>query len=141
MTDAFEATTEPQIKDTRTTDEKGVKRAAEVENLGNLSLSHIPSATGRRTTFEVDRNSDIELTLITEPHINLVRVGVSTDASTVLAAVISTDSATSALAIRETRLLAVPPGEHPTSVRPRKSDGGREKSFEEDRAESGMKRN
>ena len=126
---------------TSTTEEKGVKREADLDIFGNLSLRYIPTATGNRTTLEVPRKRARELTFIADPHISLVRAGVRTVARTVLAAVIMTLRATSAPAIRATRLEAVPPGEQPTRVRPRKRLGGREKILEEARAERGMTRN
>ena len=94
-------------------------------------MSHIPRRTGRSTTLEVETKSERELTDMVEPHISFVRRGVRTEAKTVDAAVIRTLRATSAEAIRDTRLEAVPPGEQPTRVRPRKRDGGREKILDD----------
>ena len=75
---------------------------------------------------------------MTDPQISLVNSGVSTLASTVDEAVIKTDSATSAPAISETRLEAVPPGEQPTRVRPRKRFGASPNRRDDKAAPSGI---
>jgi hypothetical protein len=66
---------------------------------------------------------DTEIVLPTKV---LTRSGVNIDARRVDADVRRMDRATSALAIRETRLDAVPPGEHPTRISPRNAAGSSE---------------
>mmetsp|Transcript_15131 Transcript_15131/g.18409 ORF Transcript_15131/g.18409 Transcript_15131/m.18409 type:complete len:246 (-) Transcript_15131:538-1275(-) len=117
--EAFCATTPPQIMATSKTLRKGVKRETNVHNPGALLLRIIPSATGSSTTCEVARHNAHPLTDTRLPTIPFTSRGVRTDASTVEQVVRSTERATSAPAIKDTRLEAVPPGEHPTSANPR----------------------
>ncbi len=138
---AFWATTDPQIRETRQTDRNGVYPEIRFDMLGAFSFIIIPISTGRRTTRAVDVKRDMAETFMVEPHITQQRKGVSTDARRVEAAVMQTDSGTFALAMRETRLEAVPPGEHPTRVRPRNRCGERPNDREAIKAESGMKVN
>mmetsp|Transcript_14188 Transcript_14188/g.30793 ORF Transcript_14188/g.30793 Transcript_14188/m.30793 type:complete len:395 (+) Transcript_14188:375-1559(+) len=122
---AFCATTPPQIKATRTTDAKGVNLDNVLANFGALAFNIIPNVTGSKTTRAVASQSAMPLTSTALPTNSLTRRGVTPDASMVEHAVSSTERATSAPAIKETRLLAVPPGLHPTRVNPRNSAGPR----------------
>ena len=56
----------------------------------------------------------------------------------VLQVVITTDSATSARAIRLTTLLAVPPGQQPTRITPTAISGGRLSTWHSNQANPGM---
>ena len=107
--DALLATTPPHIKLTRTTLANGVKRLTHRQTFGVVSFISTPSATGASTTLAQATHSDIPLTGTALPTINFVSSGVTAEARMVLAAVSKTLSATSAPAISETKLLAVPP--------------------------------
>mmetsp|Transcript_5058 Transcript_5058/g.7316 ORF Transcript_5058/g.7316 Transcript_5058/m.7316 type:complete len:148 (-) Transcript_5058:466-909(-) len=116
--------TPPQMIATRRTEANGVKREIDFEILGNLVLMSIPKRTGPRTTFAVARHSAIPLTIISVPPTKyLTRRGVAADAKIVEKVVRSTLNATFAPAMKHTRLLAVPPGEHPTRTSPRNREG------------------
>ena len=129
---------------TRSTLAKGVKRESIREKVGALALRSIPSKTGNRTTRAVAVQSLTPLMETVLPMRNLTRRGVTAAARMVDAAVRRTDRATSAPAMRDTRLDAVPPGEHPTRTRPRKSGGpevgweGRRRVRPRKKAVSGM---
>mmetsp|Transcript_22947 Transcript_22947/g.48395 ORF Transcript_22947/g.48395 Transcript_22947/m.48395 type:complete len:155 (+) Transcript_22947:363-827(+) len=113
------ATTPPHIKLTNTTLANGVHLETHLHNFGTYSFSITPKATGANTTFVQATHNAIPLTGTVLPTIHLVNNGVTTDANTVLHAVNSTLNATSAPAMRLTRLDAVPPGLHPTNTNPR----------------------
>mmetsp|Transcript_7805 Transcript_7805/g.15580 ORF Transcript_7805/g.15580 Transcript_7805/m.15580 type:complete len:256 (-) Transcript_7805:156-923(-) len=116
---ALFATTPPQIKLTKTTLAKGVHLETHLQNLGIFSFNTTPKATGPKTTFVVATHNALPLTGMALPTIVLVKRGVTAEAKMVLHAVKRTLSATSARAMRLTRLEAVPPGLHPTSISPR----------------------
>lgn len=113
------ATTPPHIKLTNTTLAKGVPLETHLHNFGMYSFSTTPNATGANTTFAQAAHNATPLTGTALPTINFVNNGVTTAANTVLHVVRRTLNATSAPAMRLTRLDAVPPGLHPTNTRPR----------------------
>lgn len=116
---ALFATTPPHIKLTNTTLANGVHLETHLHNFGMYSFKVTPNATGAKTTFAQATHKAIPLTGTALPTINFVNNGVTTDANTVLHEVRSTLNATSAPAIKLTRLDAVPPGLHPTNTNPR----------------------
>mmetsp|Transcript_14237 Transcript_14237/g.41058 ORF Transcript_14237/g.41058 Transcript_14237/m.41058 type:complete len:192 (-) Transcript_14237:404-979(-) len=118
----FWATTPPQIKLTNKTDAKGVKRDTRLAKLGAWALTNIPNMTGNRTTRAVASHRAQPETSMALPTNNLTNRGVTIDARIVEQDVNRTERATSALAIKETRLDAVPPGEQPTRHNPRNKD-------------------
>jgi hypothetical protein len=72
----------------------------------------IPNRTGTKTTLEVAWMSVIpEMEMSVADTSSFTRAGVTTTASRVEQAVRTTESATSALAMSDTRLEAVPPNE------------------------------
>jgi hypothetical protein len=91
--------------------------------LGALAFITMPRRTGRKTTLAVACTKAIPLIDILLPTNSLTKSGVATTAKSVEHAVSITESATSACAMRETKLLAVPPGEHPTKQIPRNNAG------------------
>ena len=117
--DEFADTTPPQISDTNTTLAKGVNLEIHLQSFGMYSFSITPNATGASTTFAQAAHKAIPLTGTVLPIINFVSNGVIRLANTVLHVVSNTLNATSAPAIKLTKLLAVPPGEHPTNTKPR----------------------
>ena len=123
--DEFCATTPPHINDTNTTLANGVNFDTRDANLGYLELTIIPTITGNNITRAVAEHNVHPDTLIVPPTNNLTNIGVTTAANIVEHDVNNTDNATSALAINETKLLAVPPGEQPTSAKPKNNDGPR----------------
>ena len=112
-----------------------------MDRRGTLAFRNMPRATGRRTTLAVERKREAESTAMTDPHIKRVKRGVRMLASTVELAVMSTERATSAPAMRETRFEAVPPGEQPTRVSPRNRFGVRLNVLAERSAPRGMAEN
>ena len=119
----FWETTPPQIKLTKMTEANGVKRDTRLARFGNLALTNIPNMTGNRTTRAVASHRAQPETSMVLPTKNLTNKGVIIDAKIVEQDVRRTERATSALAIKETRLDAVPPGEQPTRTNPRNKDG------------------
>lgn len=81
-------------------------------------LNKRPNATGARTTCRVDRIKSDDWILTYDPASLVVSHGVINTAATVEQAVITTERATSACAMSVTRFDAVPPGAHPTRIRP-----------------------
>lgn len=90
-----------------------------LHSLGMYSFRITPNVTGASTTLAHALHSAMPLTGTAFPTMSFVSSGVTMLASTVLQAVSKTLSATSAPAIRVTRLDAVPPGLHPTNTNPR----------------------
>mmetsp|Transcript_7729 Transcript_7729/g.15901 ORF Transcript_7729/g.15901 Transcript_7729/m.15901 type:complete len:199 (+) Transcript_7729:457-1053(+) len=115
----FSATTPPQIKATNTTLAKGVKREMRFANLGARALTNMPNSTGIKTTRAVAVHKVHPEMAMVLPTRSFTKSGVATEAKTVEQDVSSTERATSALAMSETKLEAVPPGEHPTRHNPR----------------------
>ena len=113
------ATTPPQIKLTNTTLAKGVHLETHRHTPGIYSFNVTPKATGTKTTLAVAAHNAFPLTGTALPTIHFVNSGVTADARIVLQAVRRTLNATSAPAIRLTRLDAVPPGLHPTKTKPK----------------------
>jgi hypothetical protein len=118
--EVFSATTPPQINATNTTLQKGVNLDTLSAKLGALALTSIPNKTGNKTTLAVAAQSVQPDTAIVLPTRTFTNRGVTILAKIVEHDVNMTDNATSALAINDTRLEAVPPGEHPTKHSPRK---------------------
>lgn len=135
---AFPAETVPQIRLTSTTDKNGVNFPILDVILGNFVLSDMPKITGSSTTFKVEPTKSAAFTDTYEPASKEERNGVMNTAAAVLAAVMSTDNAKSALAIIVTRLEAVPPGEHPTRIRPVARGGGNWKILAKNAALNGI---
>ena len=136
------ATTLPHISDTITTLMKGENAEVLLDNAGHFLFNTMPRIIGRSTTFVVDsRSASPLISTSTLPHKTLVRIGVRNEARTVDVAVRRTLSATSAFAMSETRLLAVPPGQQPTRASPRKCCGDSWKTLPVKYALSGMKKN
>jgi hypothetical protein len=119
----FCATTPPQIKETNNTEAKGVNRDTLFAKLGKLALTIIPIKTGAKMTRAVASHKVMPDTEMAFPTNNLTNRGVTRAAKIVEQDVNNTLKATSAWAIKDTRLLAVPPGEHPTKAIPKKRDG------------------
>jgi len=98
---------------------KGVLTEIRLAKFGAFELTIIPNSTGNKTTLAVVVHSvhpDIAIVL---PTSSLSNRGVTIEANIVEHEVRITLRATSALAMSETRLEAVPPGEHPTRHNPK----------------------
>lgn len=109
---------------TSTTPKNGANLPIVSAKPGLLALTHIPTATGNRTTLPVVTHSaHLEIAMSLRPASARTNTGVTPVASIVEMEVSTTDSATSAPAMRDTRLDAVPPGEQPTRTSPRKAAG------------------
>lgn len=135
---ALEEEIDPHIRATSKTERNGVYSLSCAHFFGYFTLATVPRHTGRRTTFKVEYTKSADL-MATKPPANFVtRKGVMMTAATVLAVVIRIDKARSAPAMSETKLLAVPPGAHPTKIKPADSSGPNEKSRVKARAVNGM---
>ncbi len=119
---AFWETTPPQIKLTNKTDANGVKRDTRLARVGAFALTTIPNMTGKRTTRAVASQRAHPETSMVLPTKSFTNKGVTIDARMVEHDVKRTERATSAFAINDTRLDAVPPGEQPTRHNPRNKD-------------------
>ena len=107
-----------QMTQTPSTESSGATGITRCTRCGNQRLSKIPNTTGTITTCKVCLNNIQVSTGTSVPANNCVSRGVSTIAASVEQTVITTDNATSALAMYETKLEAAPPGQHPTRINP-----------------------
>ena len=82
-------------------------------------MTNIPNSTGSKTTRAVAVHKVHPEMAMVLPTSSLTKRGVAIEAKIVEHEVSNTESATSALAMSETRLEAVPPGEHPTRHNPK----------------------
>mmetsp|Transcript_68934 Transcript_68934/g.164433 ORF Transcript_68934/g.164433 Transcript_68934/m.164433 type:complete len:281 (+) Transcript_68934:356-1198(+) len=123
------AMTDPQMSATNITQSSGVTPETDLDRPGSLVLISSPSATGASTTWRVERRRPDASTGTSEPASSDVISGVMIGAAHVDTVVISTDSATSACAIKVTRLEAVPPGHAETRISPTASGTGSANSF------------
>ena len=85
---------------------------------GRKCVTRNPAASGRTTTFAMDRNIPVASTSMDWPIARRTMSGVTNGAKRVLTAVIPTENGTSPLAKYVMTLLAVPPGQAPTSITP-----------------------
>mmetsp|Transcript_20256 Transcript_20256/g.61479 ORF Transcript_20256/g.61479 Transcript_20256/m.61479 type:complete len:230 (-) Transcript_20256:89-778(-) len=119
-----DATTLPQMSAMSSTQAGGATAAAFSLALGKRLLMSTPASTGRSTTESVDFRSATVLSGTLAPMSRLASSGVMKAAATVEQEVMSTLSATSPPPMSVTRLLAVPPGQHPTRMTPARSSAG-----------------
>ena len=102
-------------------------------------MASIPRTMGRRTTCTVEMATPTASTGTSAPSRSFAMRGVMKMAPTVVTVVMSTESATSPLAMYVQRLDAWPPLIEPTSTMPAVSAGESESAFERPSASNGMK--
>mmetsp|Transcript_21532 Transcript_21532/g.32494 ORF Transcript_21532/g.32494 Transcript_21532/m.32494 type:complete len:224 (+) Transcript_21532:354-1025(+) len=135
---AWAATTDPQMPATASTEASGVNAPIPALSPGAKRFRATPAATGASTSWAVEASSARPSTATSEPTSARVSSGVASAAPAVDAAVIVTERATSAFAIRATKLLAVPPGQHPTNINPAARPGGSLRSLDITSPSKGM---
>ena len=91
-------------------------------NFGARALTSIPKSTGNKTTRAVAVHNVHPEMAIVLPTSSFTNRGVAIEANIVEQDVSNTERATSALAMSETRLDAVPPGEQPTRHNPKNKE-------------------
>ena len=133
---ATAAPTRTQVESTPTTGEKG---SIFLTVLGNLAFASMPTMMGTRTTWTVEMATPTASTGTMAPRMSLQRRGVMKMAPTVVTVVISTDRATSPLAMYVHRLDACPPLMEPTRTMPAVRAGLRPKTLARPRAMAGMR--
>mmetsp|Transcript_10659 Transcript_10659/g.23817 ORF Transcript_10659/g.23817 Transcript_10659/m.23817 type:complete len:204 (-) Transcript_10659:276-887(-) len=117
-------TIDPQIRDTISTEMSGVKVFAFSASPGIKWWISRPIATGPSTTWKVDTTSPTPSMRTRFPASMDTRVGVARGARSVDPVVISTERATSPLAMSVMRFDDVPPGHEPNKISPAAMSAG-----------------
>lgn len=105
---------------------------------GKADLIMAPLINGARTIIAALLNNAKGETGTRAPARSCMRRGIAKTLHIVETRVSKTERATSARAIRQTRLLATPPGQTPTRMRPTVKGGGREKRRDRNKERKGM---
>mmetsp|Transcript_534 Transcript_534/g.2031 ORF Transcript_534/g.2031 Transcript_534/m.2031 type:complete len:223 (+) Transcript_534:237-905(+) len=132
------ATDAPTSRTVAATPMTGQMGSTARQNFGTVALSVTPSAIGASTTWRVDMAMPMASTATMAPSTTLAMRGVMNTQPIVVEVVMSTDMATSPLAMYVHRFDACPPLMEPTSTRPATSAGLRPAALPRSMPRSGM---